>query len=95
MFGIEVAAVILIIVAAAIAANRSKAKQLRAAPLGSVRVEALKAQHVNRTVAEYARAGWVVENQTMAKSFGSQARVTLTFRKSTHPAPSGAKVAHR
>lgn len=60
---------------------RAKGKQLRLAPRGTTRVEAVKASAVNRTVAEYTRAGWKVVAQTTAKSFGSQARVTITFKK--------------
>jgi hypothetical protein len=81
MFGIDVGIVILVIIMIAVLANRSKAKKLRAAPPGSVRVEAIKAAHVNNTVAEYQRAGWTVTDQSTAKSLGSQARVTITFRK--------------
>ena len=61
--------------------NRAKDKALRSAPHGAVRVESLKAREVNRTVAQYAKAGWTAGEQTSAKSFGSQARVTITFRK--------------
>ena len=62
------------------ASNRDE-KALRAAPSGAIRVEAVKAQSVNSTVKRYARAGRKVTDQTTAKSFGSQAQVTLTFKK--------------
>lgn len=61
--------------------NKAKDRTLRAAPPGSTRVEALKAAHVSNTVDQYARAGWAVVGQSTAKSLGSQARVTVTFRK--------------
>jgi hypothetical protein len=81
MFGLEVAAVILAICAIAYISDRSKNKALRAAPHGALRVEALKAGHVNNTVQQYAAAGWQAVDQSTAKSLGSQARVTITFKK--------------
>jgi hypothetical protein len=60
---------------------RSKEKALRAAPPGSTRIESVKASSLKSTVAQYARAGWAIVDQSSAKSFGSQARVTITFRK--------------
>lgn len=61
--------------------ERSKTRSLVAAPRGATRIEAIKAQAVPRTVSEYTRRGWSVVDQTTAKSFGSQARVTITFKK--------------
>lgn len=63
------------------AAAIRKDKSLAAAKPGAVRVETVKQQWVNQTVQRYAAAGWTVEGQSTAKSFGSQARVTMTFRK--------------
>lgn len=62
--------------------NRRDGRALRAARSGAVRVETIKQAHVSNRVALYARAGWVVDGQSSSKSFGSQARVTITFRKS-------------
>lgn len=73
---------IAVLVTIAVLADRGKVKQLRAAPAGAVRVESVKGTSVDVTVKKYADAGWSVTDQTSAKSFGSQARVTLTFRKS-------------
>lgn len=60
---------------------RAKDKRLLSAPSGSTRVETVKAYQVKMTVNEYAQAGWEIVDQSSAKSFGSQARVTMTFRK--------------
>jgi hypothetical protein len=60
---------------------RAKDKRLRAAPPGSSRIEVIKATSLKHTVAQYSRAGWIIVDQSSAKSFGSQARVTITFRK--------------
>lgn len=81
MFGLEVAATIIVVLGIAALSLRSKNNQLRAAPRGATRVEALKASHVNNTVSQYAAAGWSVVESSTAKSFGSQARVTILFRK--------------
>lgn len=61
--------------------NRRDDRILRAARSGAVRVETIKQTYVNQKVQQYARAGWAVEGQSSAKSLGSQARVTITFRK--------------
>lgn len=61
--------------------NRRDERALRAAQPGAVRVETIKQAHVSNRVALYARAGWSVVGQSSAKSLGSQARVTITFRK--------------
>lgn len=61
--------------------NRRDERALKAARSGAVRVETIKQTHVGNRVALYARAGWVVDGQSSSKSFGSQARVTITFRK--------------
>lgn len=74
-------AVIVLIIWIVVRVNKAKELALRAAPVGSTRVEALKAAHVNSTVEQYVRAGWTVVEQSTAKSLGSQARVTITFRK--------------
>jgi hypothetical protein len=81
MFLIGVVVVVVVIVLLAVRANRAKDRALQAAPTGSTRVEALKAVGVNGMVEKYARAGWTVVDQTTAKSVGSQAHVTITFRK--------------
>lgn len=81
MFWIIFAATIVVIVVIAVLSTRAKDAKLKGAASGSVRVEAIKAQSVERTVEQYAKAGWMVADQTSAKSFGSQARVTITFRK--------------
>lgn len=57
-------------------------RSLRAAKAGSTRVETVKQTWVGQTVKRYADAGWQAVAQSSAKSFGSQARVTITFRKS-------------
>lgn len=61
--------------------NRRDERSLRAARSGAVRVETIKQAHVGRRVEMYARCGWVADGQSSAKSLGSQARVTITFRK--------------
>lgn len=61
--------------------NRRDERTLKAASSGAVRVETIKQSHVGNRVALYARAGWTVVGQSSAKSLGSQARVTITFRK--------------
>lgn len=61
--------------------NKSKSSSLVSAQSGATRVETVKQMWVNQTVAQYARAGWEVVNQSSAKSLGSQARVTITFKK--------------
>lgn len=65
-------------------AMRSQGRKNRAintAPAGSVRVETVKQFWVNQAVQQYAQRGWALDGQSSAKSLGSQARVTLTFRK--------------
>lgn len=56
-------------------------RTLRAATSGATRVETVKQVWVGQTVKRYADAGWQIVGQSSAKSFGSQARVTITFRK--------------
>lgn len=73
--------VIVALVLVGVAMHVAQGRALAAAGSGAVRVESVKAGAVNRTVARYAQFGWAVTEQTSAKSFGSQARVTLTFRK--------------
>jgi hypothetical protein len=68
----------------AIRASIVKGRELRAAPAGATRVEELRAQQVASTISRYTKAGWTVideTDRTPAKSFGFQARVTITFRK--------------
>ena len=74
---------IFIAVASVIAhwSRRRKTKALLAAPVGATRVECAKAHRIQNVINLYANCGWTVEHQTSAKSFGSQPRVTLTFRK--------------
>jgi hypothetical protein len=48
---------------------------------GSVRSVTTKASRVNNEIQRYQTAGWSLINQSSSKSFGSQAQVTLTFRK--------------
>ena len=74
-------ATIVVLLAIGFIANASKEKALKAAPHNSTRVEVLKANHVRNTVNQYAQAGWSIVQQSSAKSFGSKARVTITFRK--------------
>jgi hypothetical protein len=62
--------------------NHRKVDRLTAARPGSTRVETVKAHQVDVTVRQHAATGWQVVDQSSAKSFGSAARVTLTFRKS-------------
>lgn len=81
MFGLEVLGVMIVLVGLGIILNGRKAKALRAAPRGALRIESVKAQHLNSTLAMYQRAGWVPVQQSSAKSLGSQARITVTFRK--------------
>ena len=81
MFLTVVVITIALVVIVGVLANRSKNRKLEQAPTGAVRVEAIKAAQVNRTVAAYQRYGWTVQDQSTAKSVGSQARVTLTFQK--------------
>lgn len=59
----------------------AKQQALKDAPAGSVRVETVKANLVKSTVRQYTDTGWVLDAQSSAKSFGTQTRVTLTFRK--------------
>lgn len=61
--------------------NRRDERALKTAQHGAVKVETIKQAHVGNRVALYARAGWTVVGQSSAKSLGSQARVTITFRK--------------
>ena len=56
-------------------------KKLEKAPVGSVRVETTPADRINTMIAQYQAYGWVVVSQSSAKSFGTQAKVTVTFRK--------------
>ncbi len=70
----------LLFVAIAASQNRKDAA-LRAAKPGATRVESVRASDVKMTVTQYTAAGWEIANQSSAKSFGSQARVTITFRK--------------
>lgn len=69
------------IVGIAIAASNSETKALRAAPKGAQRIKVVKQAFVNSTIQKYAREGWTLADQSSAKSLGSQARITLTFRK--------------
>ena len=81
MFWVITALVFIALISLAVRSNHRKDAVLRAAPGGSTRVETVKQVWVNQTVAKYAAAGWSVTNQSSAKSLGSQARVTMTFRK--------------
>lgn len=81
MFVVDVIAVLLVIVGIGMIANGHKAKVLRRAPKGAVRVETIKQSHLGNTLAQYQRYGWQVEQQSSAKSLGSQARITVTMRK--------------
>lgn len=76
-----IAGVILILFSIGASANRSESRALDSAKSGAVRVITIKQGWVNQKVNVYAQHGWTVVNQSSAKSFGSQARVTLTFRK--------------
>lgn len=72
--------ILLFLWAVALSSDRGD-RALRRAPHGSTRVQTVKQTWVNQTVQRYASAGWQVVGQSSAKSFGSQARVTITFRK--------------
>ena len=65
----------------AMRSNKSDARKRRAAPPGTTHVKTVKSVWVNQTVNQYAQDGWSVVNQSSAKSFGSQAQITITFRK--------------
>jgi hypothetical protein len=65
----------------AMRSNKSDAGKRRSASTGTTHVKTVKAQWVNQTVSQYAQDGWSVVNQSSAKSFGSQAQITITFRK--------------
>lgn len=65
----------------AVRSNQSDDRRRRAAPSGTTHVKTVKSQWVNQTVRHYSEAGWDVVNQSTAKSFSSQAQVTITFRK--------------
>lgn len=54
---------------------------IRSASSGATRVETVREDDANGLVRRYTDAGWVMEAQSSAKSFGSRPRVTLTFRK--------------
>jgi hypothetical protein len=81
MFWIVVLLTIAIIVTFAVLANRSKDRQLRAALSGSFRVESTKGRHASVLIKQYANAGWMVTDQTTAKSLLSRTPVTITFVK--------------
>lgn len=55
--------------------------QLKQLPSGSTRVVTVKANQLGTVQRQYAKAGWQIVQQSTAKSFGTKARVTLTFRK--------------
>jgi hypothetical protein len=65
----------------AIVSGAVSGDEVRHAAPGTVRIETIKAHRVNATLREYTKCGWALENQSSAKSFGTQARVTVTFRK--------------
>ena len=73
--------VLVLMFSGAAALNRRDDRSLRAAGSGAVRVETVKQAYANRKVQQYVQAGWQLDGQSSAKSLGSQARVTLTFRK--------------
>jgi hypothetical protein len=83
--GILTALILVAFVALAIHSERRKQirrrQSLRVAPTAATRIEVVKAHHVSDMVAQYAREGWTVTDQSTAKSFASEARVTITFRK--------------
>lgn len=81
MFWPVVIVTVLLLVVVATLANRSKEKALNGATAGAIRIESIKARHVKYTVEQYIRAGWTVVEQSSAKSLGTQARVTITFKK--------------
>ena len=56
---------------------------MKDAPIGETRIEVVKAGwSVDRTKREYEKRGWVlIADAAVTKSFGTKARVTLTFRK--------------
>jgi hypothetical protein len=57
-----------------------KARELEGVT-GSTRIESVKSSEVEAARRLYQDHGWEVVQQSTAKSFGSKARVTITFRK--------------
>lgn len=80
-FWLGVLGFLIVMFSIAMALNRREDAALRTAAHGAVRVVTVKQQWVNQKVQQYAQAGWHLDAQSSAKSLGSQARVTLTFRK--------------
>lgn len=74
--------IVLLILWLIVLSSDRKDTALRRAPSDATRVETVKQVWVNQTVQQYAKAGWTVVGQSSAKSFGSEARITLTFKKS-------------
>jgi hypothetical protein len=58
-----------------------KANDLKDARSGSTRIETVRSSEVEAVGRLYRDQGWEVVQQSTAKSFGSKARVTITFRK--------------
>lgn len=73
--------IVVIIVGLMIAGRRYDNQRLCEAPRGSTRVQTVKETKVNGVVNRYTKYGWQVAQQSTAKSFGSKARVTITFQK--------------
>lgn len=73
--------VLLLLFSGSAALSASKRGELQGAAAGATRVEVVRQRDVEGTVNQYSRAGWSLVEQSTAKSFGSQARVTMTFRK--------------
>ena len=75
-------------------AVKSNNKRLAAKARGSVHVVTVGVNRVNGTIAKFSRMGYVLVQQSSANdpklwNFGSQIRVTLTFRKERDATPVG------
>jgi hypothetical protein len=81
MFWVGVIITVVVIGYLAIRSNTKETRRLIAAPSGSTKVKTVKDVWVNQEVRKFSEAGWEVVQQSTAKSFGSQAQVTITFRK--------------
>jgi len=62
-----------------------KQHRLATASPGTIHVETVKASQADRLVRRYQAAGWITMGVDSSKSFGTQARVTLIFRKLDRP----------
>lgn len=58
-----------------------KTRELQDSVSGTTRIETVKSTEVEAVSRLYRDLGWEVIQQSTAKSLGSKARVTITFRK--------------